>query len=104
MRPVIKTISATGYTDWIPVDHSLSAFNVGVQVIPSSGANVVWSVQTTSDNPFTTLIPKATAAEDPLRTGTGYAQGNVVTPCRAIRLAVTITSGSIDFTVIQGRR
>ena len=104
MRPVIKTISATGYTDWIPVDHSLSAFNVGIQVIPSSGASVVWSVQTTSDNPFTTLIPKAVASEDPLRTGTGYAQGNIETPCRAVRLAATVTSGSIDFTVIQGRR
>lgn len=104
MRPVIKTISATGYTDWIPVDHSLSAFNVGIQVIPSSGASVVWSVQTTSDNPFTTLIPKAVAAEDPLRTGIGYAQGNIETPCRAVRLAATVTSGSIDFTVIQGRR
>lgn len=104
MRPITKTISATGYTDWIPVDYSLSAFNIGIQVIPSNGASVVWSVQTTSDNPFTTLIPKAVAATDPLRTGTGFAQGNIETPCRAVRLAATITSGSIDFTVIQGRK
>lgn len=104
MRPTTRTISATGYTDWIPVDHSLAAFNLGVQVMPSNGASVIWSVQTTTDNPFTTLIPKFTVAEDPLRTGTSFAMGNIEQPCRAIRLAATISSGSIDFTVVQGRR
>lgn len=104
MRPTTRTISATGYTDWIPVDYSLSAFNLGIQIIPSNGASVIWSVQTTSDNPFTTLIPKANVAEDPLKTGTGFAMGNIEVPCRAVRLAATITSGSIDFTVIQGRK
>lgn len=72
--------------------------------MPSNGASVVWSVQTTTDNPFTTLIPKFTVAEDPLRTGTNFAMGNITNPCRAIRLAATISSGSIDFTVVQGRR
>lgn len=104
MRPVTQTISATGYTDWIPVDYSMSAFNIGVQVMPSVGASVVWSVQTTSDNPFTTLIPKTVPAKDPLKTGTGFEQGNITTPCRAVRLAATITSGDITFTVIQGRK
>ncbi len=104
MRPITKTISATGYTDWIPVDYTLSAFNVGVQVMPSTGADVIWSVQTTLDDPFTTLIPKAVPAKDPLTTGTGYEIGNIQTPCRAVRLAATIASGTIDFTIVQGRR
>lgn len=104
MRPTTRTISATGYTDWIPVDYTLSAFNLGLQIIPSNGANVIWAVQTTTDNPFTTLIPKAVAADDPLKTGTGFMMGHIENPCRAVRLAATITSGSIDFTVIQGRR
>ena len=104
MRPTTRTISATGYTDWIPVDHSLSAFNLGIQVMPSTGADIIWSVQTTSDNPFTTLIPKAIPAADNLRTGTGYAVGNITTPCLAVRLIATIASGTVDFTVVQGRK
>jgi hypothetical protein len=104
MRPTTKTISVTGYTDWIPVDYAMSTFNVGVQVMPSVGASVVWSVQTTLDDPFTTLIPKAVPAPDNLKTGTDYAIGNIVTPCRAVRLAATIASGNIDFTVVQGRK
>ena len=104
MRPTTKTISATGYTDWIPVDYAMSTFNVGIQVMPSVGADVIWSVQTTLDNPFTTLIPNAVPAQDNLKTGTSYAVGNITTPCMAVRLSATIASGSIDFTVVQGRK
>lgn len=103
MRPTTKTISATGYTDWIPVNYALSNFNVGVQVMPSTGADVIWSVQHTLDDPYTTLIPKAVPAPGNLRTGTNYEIGNIVVPCRAVRLAATISSGTIDFTVVQGR-
>lgn len=104
MRPVTVNISATGYTDWIPVDYAMSTFNVGIQVMPSVGADVVWAVQTTADNPFTTLIPKYVPAVNPLKTGTAFEMGNITTPCRAVRLAATIASGSIDFTVVQGRK
>lgn len=103
MRPTTKTISVTGYTDWIPVDYTKTAFNVGVQVMPSTGADVVWSVQVTLDDVFTVLIPKAVPAKDPLKTGTSFEMGNIDIPCRAVRLAATIASGSIDFTVVQGR-
>ena len=104
MRPTTRTISATGYTDWIPVDYTMNAFNLGIQVMPSVGADVIWSVQTTTDSPFTTLIPKSVPAIDPLKTGTSFAMGNIETPCRAVRLAATVSSGSIEFTVVQGRR
>lgn len=104
MRPTTKTLSATGYTDWIPVDYALAAFNVGVQVMPSNGADIIWSVQYTLDDPYTTLIPKAVPAPDPLKTGTSYEIGNLTVPCRAVRLAATVASGTVDFTVIQGRR
>lgn len=104
MRPKTITLSATGNTNWIPVDYSMSTFNVGIQVMPSNGADVIWSVQTTLDDPFTTLIPKATAAEGNLRNGTAYDVGNITQPCRAVRLSATIASGTIDFTVVQGRK
>lgn len=104
MRPITKTLSATGYTEWIPVDYTLSAFNVGIQVLPTVGASVIWSVQTTLEDPFTNLIPRPIQADGILKTGIDYAQGNITTPCRAVRLAATIVSGSVDFTVVQGRR
>ncbi len=104
MRPTTKTLTATGYTDWIPVDHHMSTFNVGVQVMPSTGSDVIWSVQTTSDDIYTVLIPKAVPAKDPLKTGTGFEMGNITTPCRAVRLAATISSGSVDITIVQGRK
>ena len=82
----------------------MSTFNLGIQVMPSQGADVIWAVQTTTDNPFTTLIPKAIPAKDPLNTGTDFEMGNIDTPCMAVRLAATIASGTINFTVIQGRK
>lgn len=104
MRPVTKTVSATGFTDWVPVDYAATTFNLGIQVMPSVGADVIWSVQTTLDDPYTTLIPRATPADGNLATGTTYAVGNIVVPCRAVRLACTVASGTIDFTVVQGRK
>jgi hypothetical protein len=104
MRPTTVTLNSTGYTSWIPVDYAIATFNVGVQVMPSVGADVVWSVQYTLDDPYTTLIPRPVAAPDNLKTGTGYEIGNITVPCRAVRLAGTIASGEIDFTVVQGRK
>lgn len=104
MRPKTFTLESTGYTDWIPVDYAMNNFNVGIQVMPTTGADVIWSVQTTLDDPFTTLIPKAVPCKDPLTTGIAFEQGNITIPCRAVRLAATIASGSIDFTVVQGRK
>ena len=104
MRPIQKTLTTTGYTDWIPVDYTQNNFNVGVQIMPSVGADVIWSVQMTSDDVYTTLLPKWVPAKEPLKTGTGFEMGNINIPCRAIRLAATITSGDITITVIQGRK
>ncbi len=104
MRPKTITLTSTGSTDWIPVDYTMSTFNVGIQVMPSNGADVIWSVQTTLDDPYTSLIPRATPAQDNLRTGTAYDVGNITQPCRAVRLTATIASGTIEFTVVQGRK
>lgn len=104
MRPIQKTLSTTGYTDWIPVDYTQNNFNVGIQIMPSVGADVIWSVQMTSDDIYTTLIPTWVPAKEPLKTGTGFEMGNINIPCRAVRLAATITSGEVTITVIQGRK
>lgn len=103
MRPRTVTLSSTGTSEWIPVNYALSAFNVGVHIVPSNGASVVWSVQVTNDDPFTVLIPSPFEAPEPINTGTTFQMGNITTPCRAIRLAATIASGTVTMTVVQGR-
>ena len=103
MRPKSTTLSTTGYSNWIPIDYRQTAFNVGVQIQPSAGADVIWAVQITTDDPYTTLIPRAVAAPEPLNTGTTYDIGNINIPFTAIRLSATIVSGSVTMTIIQGK-
>lgn len=104
MRPKSKTLSATGSTAWLPVDSARAQFNIGIQIDVSAGANLTWSVETTSDDIFDpSVTPVATAALSPLDTGTGDEIGSITVPCRAIRLTATITSGTVKMTMVQGR-
>jgi hypothetical protein len=103
MRPTSVTVSATGNSNWIPVNYRASEFNLGIQVDVSAGANLTWVVQMTSDNVFdSTVTPTAFTAPSPLDTGTGDEVGSITIPCRAIRLNATVTSGSATMTVTQG--
>ena len=104
MRPTSVTVSATGSSAWIPVDHTQRNFNVGIQVDVSAGATLTWVVQMTSDDIFdSSVTPTAFTAPSPLDTGTGDEVGNITIPCRAIRLNATVTSGSATMTLVQGR-
>jgi len=104
MRPFTKTLTVTGSTAWLPINYSQNAFNMGVQVVTSGGASIVWAVEITNDNIYDSAItPIATAAPAPMDTGTVTEIGNITIPCRAIRLTATITSGTVTMTVIQGR-
>ena len=105
MRPTSITVSATGNSNWIPVDYTQTDFNLGIQVTVSSGASLIWVVQLTSDDVFDPdVTPTAITAPDPLNTGTGNEIGSITTPVRAVRLNVTVTSGTVTMTVIQGTR
>jgi hypothetical protein len=104
MRPFTKTLSATGSTNWLPINYSQNAFNIGVQVVVSGGASLVWIVEITNDDIYNPAVtPVATVAPAPLDTGTATEVGNITIPCRAIRLTATITSGTATMTAIQGR-
>ena len=105
MRPTSVTVSATGNSNWIPVDYTQNNFNLGIQVVVSGGASLTWVVQLTSDDVFDPdVTPTAITAPDPLNTGTGNEIGSITTPVRAVRLNATVTSGTVTMTVIQGRK
>ena len=105
MRPTSVTVSATGNSNWIPVDYTQNNFNLGIQVVVSDGASLTWVVQLTSDDVFDPdVTPTAITAPDPLNTGTGNEIGSITTPVRAVRLNATVTSGTATMTVIQGRK
>ncbi len=105
MRPTSVTVSATGSSNWIPVDYAQSTFNLGIQVDVSGGASLTWVVQMTSDDIFDpNVTPTAFTAPSPLDTGTGDEVGSITVPCRAIRLNATVVSGSATMTVVQGRK
>jgi len=104
MRPTSVTVSATGSSAWIPVDHTQNGFLLGLQVIVSGGASLTWVVQVTSDDIFdSTVTPTAITAPAPMDTGTTSEVGSLAIPVRAVRLNATVTSGTATLTVIQGR-
>lgn len=106
MRPTSVTVSSTGSSAWIPVDYRQAPFNLGIQVDVSGGATLTWVVETTMDNIYdSSITPMAsTDISGSLSTGTGDESGGITTPCRAVRLNCTITSGTATMTVIQGTR
>lgn len=103
MRPKSKTLSATGATPWLPVNHNQESFNIGIQVVISGGASLTWVIETTSDDVFdTSITPTAIVAAAPLDTGTGNETGVLTVPVRAIRMSATIAGGTVTMTMVQG--
>jgi len=103
MRPTSVTVTNAATSNWIPVDYTMSTFNLGIMVDVTSGTPT-WVVQVTMDDVFDpTITPTAVAAPTPLETGTTDEVGNITIPCRAVRLTQSGT-GVSTMTVIQGRK
>jgi len=103
MRPTSVTVTNAATSAWIPVDYTMSTFNLGIMVDVTSGTPT-WVVQVTMDDIFDpTVTPTAVAAPSPLETGTTDEIGNLTIPCRAVRITQSGT-GVSKMTVIQGRK
>ena len=89
---------STGKTKWMPMNHLITPFNVGVGVVVTATANV--TVQHTFDAPSSS----ATAfSHSSLAAITASADGNYSAPVQAIRCVMNSSSGSgaFVFSVIQ---
>ena len=99
------TVSSQTTSDWIPVDHTQSPFNLGVAIVGSG--TYTWQVEITAHNVMdSTVTPVAITAPAPLDTGSSTVpeMGSITVPCRAVRLNLTThSSGSCTMIVLQGR-
>lgn len=105
MRPVRQTLSASGVTAPVPLDHYISPFNVSLGCIVSNGATVNYKVQHTFDDVFAVGFDPSTATwfdHADITGETASVDGNYAFPVIAVRLnASTLSGGNITFVVTQ---
>lgn len=100
MRPVRVTVSGVAASAWIPVDHYRNDPSLGVYVAIS--ATATYTVQVTGDDIYNPAVtPTAFSVPNAnLVAATTNQVGQVTVPCTAIRVNVTVSTGTVVFTVI----
>lgn len=63
MRPAEVSLSAVGFSPWIPIDRYVVGFGVAVGVKFSSGATMTVSVQHTLDDLYQVLEPTSQSVQ-----------------------------------------
>lgn len=96
MLPITKSQTGAGSTDWIPLDHRTSPFNVGFGVVVSG--TVSYTVEHTFDDPASS---PAVFDHPDVAAAVANADGNYAFPVRAMRLTVDSGTGTATITVIQ---
>lgn len=104
MQPIRYTVTGTGTSPLINLDHNANPFNVGVACVVSGTAT--FSVQHTYDDIFSGTFATATAnwfTATAFLDKTANTDGAYTTPCMAMQLRVTAATGSptVSITVIQ---
>lgn len=98
MRPVTKTVTGVGSSDWVKLDHKTAPFNVGLGCVVTGTAT--YTVQHTFDDVDSggavVAFDHATIVGQ-----TANKDGNYAFPVRAIRLTITVGDGSVTMTSIQ---
>lgn len=106
MRPVVTAAqSSISTSNTIPVDYSQANFNVGVTCEVSAGATLTYSAQYTADNIYDSTVTPVWVDIPNMSAKTATTSNSLTIPARAVRLNVTAwTSGSVNMTVVQGRK
>lgn len=92
MQPITQSITGTGSTNGIPLDHYISPFNVGFGVVVSG--TITYKVQHTFDGTNWFDHPTVTGL-------TANQDGNYAFPVSQIRLTTTAGTGVATLTAIQ---
>lgn len=103
MRPVKVTVTGVGTSSIIPMDYDQAPFAVGLGTVLVSGT-ATWSVQHTFDNVQDSTVTPTWFTNSGINAVTASTDGNYAFPVRAIRLNVTLGTGTVSLTAIQGRR
>jgi hypothetical protein len=100
MRRVVTTVTGTGNSPVIPMDHRAQFFNVGIEAVVS--ATATYNVQFTLDDIYNSAItPTWFNVPSPFTGATANQAGNLTIPCSAMRLNVTASTGSVTLTLLQ---
>jgi hypothetical protein len=98
MRSIVKAITGTGQTVWIPLDTMQNPFNVGFGVVASG--TITYSVEHTFDDVASGV--SATAFAHPIVAAqTASKDGNYAFPVKAVRINVTAGTGTATITLVQ---
>jgi hypothetical protein len=102
MRPVVYSITGTGFSAVFPPDHYVSPFNVTLAVTVTGTVN--YTVQYTFDDVFDSGFNPASAnwVDHPsLTSQTTTKDSNIAYPVRGIRLAGNSGTGTTRLVIIQ---
>ena len=104
MRPQIYTQTATGTSNWFPMDTRQAPFNVSVAVKINSGT-ATYNVEHTFDDVFDPAVTPVAFVNSGISAATTNKDGNYIAPVRAIRLNITAgSSPNVTLTILQGVR
>jgi len=102
MRRQFATVTGTGVSAPIPLDHYISPFNVGFGAVVS--ATATYNVQHTFDDIYSpTYVPASgTWFNHPnFISAVASGDGNYAFPVMAVRLNVAANTGTVSLTLIQ---
>jgi hypothetical protein len=104
MRRKSITLTATGPSQWIPLDYRQAPFNVSVSAEILSGS-ATYTVEHTFDDVLGTTGPFVAFPHTTLNAQTANKDGNYAFPVTAVRINLTAgASPNVQFNVIQGVR
>lgn len=103
MRPIRVSQTGVGTSALIPMDYTQAPFSVGVGTVLASGT-ATWSVQHTFDDIQDSTVTPVWFDNTGISGVTANKDGNYAFPVRAIRLNVTVGTGTVYMILIQGRR
>lgn len=97
MRPITKSQTGVGATDWVKTDIKAEIFNIGFGCVVDGTAT--YSIEHTFDDVDSGTPTAFTHSQ--VAGQTSSKDGNYAFPVRAIRLNVTAGAGTVTFTMIQ---
>ena len=101
MRPTTVSLTATGSSNWIPVNWREDDFNLGFQVV-TTATTFGGKVEATLDNIFDPDVTPTAFAATGFSALSANAIGNYLVPCQAVRLTATAHSaGTTTLTIVQ---
>ncbi len=104
MRRKSITVTATGPSQWIPLDFRQAPFNVSVSAKINSGT-ATYTVEHTFDDVLGSTAAATAFPHSTIAAQTTNKDGNYAFPVEAVRINVTAgASPNVTFTVIQGVR